>query len=428
MFSTWLAGGTLVLINETERQDLPALADVLTQRRVNRIFIPAVALQQLAQGFFNQEPFSTTLKRIIAGSEQLQITPAIARIFKLTQDCSLHNEYGPSETHVVTALSLSESPDLWPVRPPIGRPIWNTQIYLLDAFLQPVPTGVAGELYIGGVNLARGYLGRPDLTAERFVPDPFSDQPGARLYKTGDLARYYADGNIEFIGRMDNQVKVRGYRIELGEIEAVLNEHPLVRECVVMAEPEKSGSNRLIAYLVAAEATAPKVEELRAFLGQKLPEYMIPSAFVTLDAMPLTPGRKIDRRALPNITGVRPDLQAAFVPPRNRMEKSIAAIWQQVLGLEQVGVHDNFFDLGGHSLLMTQVYDKLQKIVDTKISMVELLEYPTISSLARFVTKDKGGQSAAKRSDGGIEKLKEGKNRLQQQFKERQLAQRKPGK
>jgi len=427
MFSTWLSGGTLVLINEAERQDIPALARVLTQRRVNRIFIPAVALQQLAQGFFNQEQFSTTLKRVIAGSEQLQVTQAIEEFFRLTKDGSLHNEYGPSETHVVTALSLPESPDLWPGRPPIGRPISNTQIYLLDSFLQPVPIGVAGELYIGGVNLARGYLGRPDLTAERFVPDPYSDRLGARLYKTGDLARYHADGNIEFIGRMDNQVKIRGYRIELGEIEAVLNEYHLVRECVVMAEPDKSGSNRLMAYFVASGETAPKVEELRAFLGQKLPEYMIPSAFVVLDAMPLTPGRKIDRRALPNLTGIRPDLDAAFVPPRNSMEKSIAAIWEQVLDLEQIGVHDNFFDLGGHSLLMAQVYDRLQKVVDKKISMVELLEYPTISSLARFLNKDRGGQPL-KRSDEGIEKLKEGKSRLQQQFRQRQLAQRKPGK
>jgi amino acid adenylation domain-containing protein len=428
MFSTWLSGGTLVLISEAERQDIPALAGVLTERQVNRIFIPAVALQQLAEGFFSQEQFSTNLKRIIAGSEQLQITDSIEAFFKLAKDCSLHNEYGPSETHVVTALGLAESPDLWPARPPVGRPISNTQIYLVDSFLQPVPIGVLGELYIGGVNLARGYMGRPDLTAERFVPDPFSAQPGARLYKTGDLARYLADGNIEFIGRMDNQVKIRGYRIELGEIEAVLNQHPQVRECVVMAEPDKSGSNRLIAYIVAAGETAPKVEELRSFLRQKLPEYMVPSAFVSLDAMPLTPGRKIDRRALPSMTGIRPDLEAAFVPPRNKMEKSIAEIWKQVLGLEQVGVHDNFFDLGGHSLLMGQVFDKLQKIVDGKLSMVELLEHPTISSLARFLNKDKGGQPAVKRSDEGVEKLKEGKSRLQQQFRQRQLGRRKPGK
>jgi len=428
MFSTWLSGGTLVLINQAERQDLPALAQVLTQRRVNRIFMPAVALQQLVQGFFNQEQFSTTLTRVIAGSEQLLITPAIKEFFRLTKDCSLHNEYGPSETHVVTALSLAESPDVWPVRPSIGRPISNTQIYLLDSFLQPVPISVAGELYIGGVNLARGYLGRSDLTAERFVPDPFSHHPGARLYKTGDLARYLADGNIEFIGRMDNQVKIRGYRIELGEIEAVLNEHSLVRECVVMAEPDKFGSNRLVAYLVASSEVAPKVEALRAFLGQKLPEYMMPSAFVFLDAMPLTPGRKIDRRALPSTSGTRPELEAVFVPPRNAMEKSIAAIWEQVLGLQQVGVHDNFFDLGGHSLLMAQVHDRFQKVVDKKISMLDLLEYPSISSLARFLNKDRTSQPTIKRSDEGIKKLKQGKSRLQQQFRERQLAQRKPGK
>ena len=428
MFSTWLSGGTLVLINQAERQDLPALARVLTQRRVNRIFMPAVALQQLVQGFFNQEQFSTTLMRVIAGSEQLQITPAIKEFFTLTRDCSLHNEYGPSETHVVTALSLSESPDLWPVRPSIGRPISNTQIYLLDSFLQPVPISVAGELYIGGVNLARGYLGRSDLTAERFVPDPFSDEPGSRLYKTGDLARYLADGNIEFIGRMDNQVKIRGYRIELGEIEAVLNEHSMVRECVVMAEPDKSGSNRLVAYLVASSEVAPKVEALRAFLGQKLPEYMMPSAFVFLDAMPLTPGRKIDRRALPSTSGIRPELEAAFVPPRNEMEKSIAAIWEQVLGLKQIGVYDNFFDLGGHSLLMAQVYDRVRKIVDKKISMLDLLEYPSISSLARFLNKDLTSQPTIKRSNEGIEKLKQGQSRLQQRFRDRRSALRKPGK
>src|SRR5207248_5167463 len=232
---------------------------------------------------------------------------------------------------------------------PIGRPIANTQIYLLDGHRQPVPIGIPGEVYVGGAALARGYLNRPELTTERFIPDPFSEECGARLYKTGDRARYLPDGTIEYLGRLDHQVKVRGVRIELGEIEAILGQHPAVRECVVTLREDVPGDQRLTAYAAPQEGQTVTVTELRRHLKQYLPEYMLPAAVVTLDALPLTPTGKLDRNALP-----RPDLSGltaedSFVAPRTPDEEMLAGIWAEVLNRECVGIHDNFFELGGHS-------------------------------------------------------------------------------
>ena len=260
-------------------------------------------------------------------------------------------------------------------------------MYILDGKLQPLPVGVPGELYIGGDGLARGYLNRPELTAEKFVADPFSGEAGARLYKTGDLARYRVDGSIEYLGRMDHQVKIRGFRIELGEIEAVLGQHPEIGEAAVVVREDTPGDKTLVAYLVPKTKNEAKAtsSEIRRFLQQKLPEYMIPSVFVTLDAMKHTSSGKVDRKALPAPDRLRPELGKGYVAPRTAVEESLAAIWADVLGLERVGVHDSFFELGGHSLKATQVISQVRRIFQVDLPLRRLFESPTIAGLAEHV-------------------------------------------
>ncbi|BAZ20878.1 amino acid adenylation domain-containing protein [Kalymmatonema gypsitolerans NIES-4073] len=321
---------------------------------------------------------------------------------------SLWNMYGPTETTIWSAVSqVQAGSSVF-----IGQAIANTQFYILDTNLQPVPVGVAGELHIGGDGLARGYLNRPELTAEKFIPDPFGEA-GSRLYKTGDLVRYKTDGNIEYIGRIDYQVKVRGFRIELPEIEALLSQHPTVQQAVVIAK-EIAGDKRLVAYLVPQAEAAPATGELRSFLKQQLPEYMVPSYFVVLESLPLTPNGKVDRKALPDPEHTRVEAEA-YVAPRNEIERLLSSVWQEVLNLEKVGVNDNFFELGGHSLLVIQVHSKLNNNkllgINRDISVVDLFKYPTISTLAQYLgqeqdvevqTKQKSNDRASKR----IEALK----------------------
>ncbi|MGZ3460106.1 MAG: condensation domain-containing protein, partial [Archangium sp.] len=262
---------------------------------------------------------------------------------------------------------------------PIGRPISNTQVYILDRHLQPLPPGVPGELFISGDGLARGYLGSSSLTAERFLPNPFSSTPGARMYRTGDLARHRQDGVLEFLGRIDNQVKVRGFRIELSEVESALLFHPSVREAVVVAREDSPGLKRLVAY-VTGESQALGSEALRAFLKQRLPEYMVPSAFVHLEALPLTSNGKVDRKALP-APDSRPELAQQFVAPRDDVEQKLASLWTEVLRLERVGIHDNFFELGGHSLLATQAISRIRGAFGVELPLRDLFDAPTIAAL-----------------------------------------------
>src|SRR5262249_26530630 len=282
---------------------------------------------------------------------------------------------------------------VWPnahplVPPPIGRPIANSQIYILDAYRNPVPIGVVGEIYIGGDGVARGYLNRPELTAERFISHSFDEGPEQRLYETGDLARYLSDGNIEFLGRADNQVKIRGYRIEIDEIETMLRSHPAVRQCAVAAREDTPGYKWLIGYVVMRTGAQAKVDELRDFIKQKLPEYMIPSAFVALDALPLTPNGKVDRRALPAPDQSRPELEQSYQVPRTPVEEMLAQIWAEVLKLERIGVHDNFFDLGGHSLLATQVISRVRAAFQTNLALRTLFEMPTVAELANAIVTE----------------------------------------
>jgi len=297
----------------------------------------------------------------------------------LPRGAALWNLYGPTETTIWSTLSKVDTGERHPT---LGRPLANTQLYLLDPHLQPVPIGVPGELYIGGDGLARGYLHRPELTIEKFIPHPFSLEPGARLYRTGDQARYLPDGNIEFLGRRDQQVKLRGFRIELGEIESVLRQQPAIRDTVVALREDAPRDKRLVAYLVSAPCPPPTVSELRSALQRKLPDYMIPSAFVFLDTLPLMPNGKLDRRALPPPESTRPVLEQAFVAPRTPEEEVIAGIWAQVLGLERVGIHDNFFALGGHSLKATQVVSRIQAALQIELSLRTLFEAPTVAGLA----------------------------------------------
>jgi amino acid adenylation domain-containing protein len=323
-------------------------------------------------------------KAFIIGGENL-LAENIAFWQDFAPDTILVNEYGPTES--VVGCCVYQIPDSKAKAGsiPIGRPIANVEVYILDRYLQLVPIGVPGELHIGGAGLARGYLNRPDLTADKFVPNPFGDEPGARLYKTGDWARYLPDGNLEFLGRIDHQVKIRGFRIEPGEIEAVLGQHAAVREAVVLVQQDARGEKRLVAYVAAEQESFHTADDLRSFVRQKLPEYMVPSAFVLLDALPLMPNGKVDRRALPALDPARPHFEKALVAPRTPTEEVLAAIWAESLGIERVGIHDNFFDLGGHSLLATQVVSRMRDAFQVEIPLRRLFETPTVAGLAESV-------------------------------------------
>jgi acyl-coenzyme A synthetase/AMP-(fatty) acid ligase len=375
----------LVLITEELQHDVAELLDFVSRNSVERAFLPVGALQQLAEVAARTGTLPRSLGEIVATAEQLLITPPIVELLDGLATCTLHHQYGSSETHVVSSFTLEGSPDGWPALPPIGRPIANVQIYLLDGNMQPVPVGIAGELYVGGDSLARGYLHRPDLTADRFVPSPFGDLPGMRLYKTGDLARYLPDGNLEFLGRSDSQVKIRGSRVELGEIEVVLGQHSRVRKAVVLAKEGVQGGNQLVAYVVPAGAHVPGPADLRSFLRARLPDHMIPTVFVMLDSLPLTPSGKVNRRALPEPDWSKRELEEAYVAPRTPVEGMLAGIWVQILGVKEVGVHDNFFELGGHSLLATQIISRTRDIFRLDLSLRTIFEAPTVAGMAQAI-------------------------------------------
>lgn len=302
----------------------------------------------------------------------------------LPKGACLWNLYGPTET---TIWSTGYKVTTGNKAIGIGCPLANTQIYILDSHLQPVPIGISGELYIGGEGLARGYLNRPDLTAERFISNPFSPNPKSRLYKTGDLARYLPDGHIEYLGRIDYQVKLRGFRIELGEIETALLQHPVVKEAVVIIREDTPNENSLVGYIVAetGEDSLQVILQLRRFLKQQLPDFMVPTIFMALEAMPLTPNGKVDRKALPEPDASRPELEANYVAPRTPIEQEIADIWTQVLNLKRVGIYDNFFELGGYSLLAIQVVYRVRQALQVEILMSNLFELPTVADLAERV-------------------------------------------
>jgi amino acid adenylation domain-containing protein len=371
-----VAGASVHLADQETRTSPDKLVAWLTTRGITLCFLPTPLAEAVLDAPW---PAGVSLRALLTGGDWLHRGPRNTLPFPLT------NHYGPTEYTVVTTWAPVAAETASDTAPSIGRPIDNTQVYLLASDLQPVPLGVLGELYIGGGGLARGYRGRPELTAERFIPHPFSDEPGARLYKTGDLARYRPDGMLEFLGRLDGQVKIRGYRVELGEIEAVLTQHPAVRESVVVAREEVPGERRLVAYVVADRQPGPSIRDLRRFLRAELPDYMVPAAVVPLETLPLTPNGKVDRRQLPAPEPARPALEDALVAPRTPVEEGLAEIWGQVLAVEQVGIHDNFFELGGHSLLATQVIARLQAAFQVELPLRRLFEAPTVADLAKYI-------------------------------------------
>jgi aryl carrier-like protein len=315
-----------------------------------------------------------------------------------TSAARIFNEYGPTETVVGCAAYEVGPESSWKGRLPIGRAIANLRLYVLDPWMKPVPAGVSGEIYVGGAGVARGYLGRPDLTAFRFLPDPFAG-PGARMYRTGDLARHLPGGDLEYLGRTDRQIKIRGFRVEPGEIEAVLTRDPRVREAVVVLRRDSPGDTRLVAYLVPADGALPGFEELRSKLGAQLPDYMVPAAFVQIAELPLTTNGKVSFAALPAPGMGRPDLEKSYVPPRDAVEEVLAEIWAHSLRLDRVGVFDNFFVLGGDSMGSVRLV-ALAKDRGLVFTVQELFRFPTIRALADLLRERMGLASAGEERPG----------------------------
>jgi amino acid adenylation domain-containing protein/thioester reductase-like protein len=397
IFSTLCSGGVLVLIDEQTRRNPEALLEYLSQQQIERLFLPFIALQYLAEWATSRPIMPLSLREVITAGEQLKITQSITQWFHQLKDCTLSNQYGPSESHVVTSYTLSGSPNHWLQLPPIGRPIDNTQIYLLNPNqrrkeepITLVSMGEVGELAIGGECLAKGYINQPELTQSKFIPNPFSDQPEARLYRTGDLVRYGEDGNLEYIERLDDQVKIRGIRIELGEIEATLGLHPVVKNAVVIARESILGQKQLIAYVVPktkqqSTHKASLDRELRTFMGENLPNCMVPSIFVVMDSLPLTPSGKVDRRELPNPEVSYTEVDEAFIKPGDLLEQKLAEVWKQILGLGSISIHDSFFELGGSSLQSIQLIFRVQEVFQIELPIVALYDAPTIHQFAEFV-------------------------------------------
>jgi amino acid adenylation domain-containing protein len=378
-----LSGARLVVACPQGHRDAQYLRELIEARGVTTAhFVPSL-LQVFVERLEGES--CRTLRRLVCSGEELSASVQERCLARLPW-IELHNLYGPTEAAIdVTywrCLGEQES-----ARVPIGRPIANTQIYILDRAGEPVPIGVAGEIYIGGVGVARGYLRRPELTAQRFLADPFSAEPHARMYRTGDVGRWRADGVIEYLGRNDEQVKIRGYRIELGEIEAVLLRQEAVKQSVVLAREDEPGEKRLVAYVTLKAEAADQssgLEEMRAGLKAVLPEYMVPAAFVVLEGMPLNANGKLDRKALPAPETSALALQV-YEAPQGAIEEMLARIWQELLHVDRVGRHDNFFGLGGHSLLAVQVSSHIRETLEREVALRELFEYPTIQALAQRI-------------------------------------------
>jgi natural product biosynthesis luciferase-like monooxygenase protein len=328
-----------------------------------------------------------SLRKLMVGGEALPV--GLAEQLRKELPADLINMYGPTETTIWSTTSRVTEPESSTGAIDIGCPLANQQVYILDANRQPVPIGVPGELWIAGDGVARGYLRRPELTDEKFVSDPF--RAGNRMYRTGDLVRYRANGVIDFLGRVDHQVKLRGHRVELGEIEAALMQHSDVRQAVVVLRADNPDDPQLAAYIVPASSEAPAPNALRDFLKQKLPEHMVPAVYMALEKLPLTPNGKVDRKALPAPAGSRVKAEGQFVAPTGSVEQQVAAIWKDILHVDQIGVDDNFFDFGGHSLQVVQVQNRLRETIGVDVPVLKLFQFPTIRALARFIGEQNSG-------------------------------------
>ena len=383
IFPTLMSGATLVLKTDEMPLEAAHFLRWIDERGVTILDLPTAYWHELAHAATDlKRPLPSRLRLVIVGGEKASVT-ALASWRKATGErVRWVNTYGPTETSVI--VTSYEPGGSIPDNLPIGRPIANTQIHILDKSQQKVPIGVRGELHIGGVGVARGYLNHPELTAQKFIADPFCSAPGAKLYKTGDLARYLPNGDIEFLGRNDYQVKIRGFRVELGEIEAALDRHPQLKEAVVVARDDSTGTKNLIAFFVPNQES-PTASELRSFLKQTLPDYMVPSAFVRLTAMPMTPNGKLDRRGLPQLQPADLVSEDKPVPARDALESQLVGIWQSLLPKRPIGIRDNFFEVGGHSLLAVRLMHRIEQVFGKQLPIATLLHAPTIEELANVL-------------------------------------------
>jgi amino acid adenylation domain-containing protein len=384
IFATLTTGGTLVLVEDDLRLDPQRLLHFIEELEIERIFLPFVALQFLSEAADGHQLFPGSLKEVITAGEQLKITPQLVRFFSALPGCRLFNQYGPTECHVVTALPLPLEPAAWPALPSIGKPIDHTQIWILDEKGKLLNPGQEGELCISGKSLAEGYLNRPEMTAEKFVQWSHPEQGNLRIYKTGDLARLLPDGNIELMGRRDEQVKIRGYRVEPGEIEVVLNQQADIQQAVVMAREDLPGQKKLVAYLISSSGKKDS-PAVRRGIEQQLPDYMIPSAFVWMTALPKTSSGKVDKKRLPPPEIKRPELSVLYQAPVSKTEKTIADCFALILQLDKVGVNDNFFELGGNSLLALKAVGLLRQENKLDISITKLYQHPTVGGMTQFL-------------------------------------------
>jgi amino acid adenylation domain-containing protein len=380
IFAPLLSGARLLIAKPGGHQDTAYQLELMAREKVTHVDYVPTMLEVLleSEGLDRCEH----LKIVTAAGEAL--TRELRDRFYSQTNAKLYNLYGPTEASLAVTYWVCEPEGKERVIP-IGRPMSNVRIYILDKQLQPVPIGVAGELHIGGVAPGRGYLKRPDLAADKFIPDAFSEHGGERLYKTGDLARYRSDGAIEFLGRLDHQVKIRGMRMEVGEVEAALCQHPAVREAVVLPHEITAGNKSLVAYVVSKQEPLPATDELRIHLRQTLPEYMVPAAFVILNELPLLSNGKLNRRALPDPEEFFSQSEEIYIAPESDLEQTIAAVWQQVFAVERVSIHSNFFDLGGNSLLLAKVHSKLRAALQRDIQIIDLFKHSTIHSLAKYL-------------------------------------------
>ncbi len=418
-FEVWgalLHGGCCVLYPERV-PNYEGIGNCIARHEIDVLWMTA----SLFNAVVDEAPQALSgVKQLLVGGEALSVEH-IRRAQKALPGVKLTNGYGPTESttfaccHPIGEVREDERAI------PIGRAIGNTQAYILDGEMEVVGVGIKGELYLGGEGLARGYLKRSGLTAERFVPNPFSKRGGERLYRTGDVCRYREDGTIEYVGRVDEQVKVRGFRIELGEIETVLAKAEGIAEAVVLVR-EQAREKRLVAYVVGEKDGEPSASEMRKYLAGRLPDYMIPGAFVVLEEMPITANGKVDKKKLPEPTNERPSLASEFIKPQTPTEQSIAAVWKEILHLSEVGIEDNFFDLGGNSLLLVQLHARLQKIFGEQLTMVQLFEHPTIGSLAAQLSQEEPSTKQAARDASRVEKRMVGQQRQRQRLEQRKRA------
>ena len=390
-FEIWgaLLNGARLVIFPSHPPVLAELGEAIQKHGVTKLWLTSGLFHEMVDAELSS---LRKVRQLLAGGDVLSMAH-VRKALENLEGCQLLNGYGPTENTTFTCCHPISATSLAHTSIPIGRPISNTRIYVLDEQQQLVPVGVPGELYIGGDGLARGYLKRPELTAEKFIADPF--EPGARLYRTGDLVRYLADGSLEFLGRADQQVKIRGFRIELGEIESVLKEHPAVRQCLVLARAEASGQKQLVAYFVASRKPGPSTAELRQFLARKLPDYMLPSFFVPLPVLPLNANGKVDRAALPAPDRAPAGPEKRQVAPRDALETQLVRIWESVLGIQPIGVTDRFFDLGGHSLLAVRLIAQIEKAFGKRLSVAAVFQAPTIEQLAVILREGKGAASGS---------------------------------